>query len=419
MDADHAIIWHAYPLGFLGCEPRNDGGDASVRHRLPALIPWLDHVADLGATVLQLGPIFDSESHGYDTRDYFRIDSRLGDEADFGTLVEQARRRGIDVVLDGVFHHVGRSFERFGAADADPSSDAASWFWRRGTGWDVFEGHRNLVSLNHRSPEVRDLVVAVMRHWLDRGIAGWRLDAAYAVPPEFWREVADAVHASHPGAWLLGEVIHGDYVGFAEQSHLDSITQYELWKAIWSSLNDANFHELAWALKRHQEMVGRFVPTTFVGNHDVTRIASKLDDFRHLPHALTVLFTAPGHPSIYAGDEFALRGVKEERPGGDDAVRQAFPAHPSQVVGADEAVLTLHRRLIALRRRNPWLVRAVLSPESVDNAALVYRVRDARDAGRSLVVALNLTDKAIDVPASRGHGLLEGGTGPREAAIFG
>ena len=137
------------------------------------------------------------------------------------------------------------------------------------------------------------------------------------------------MHAQHPDAWLLGEVIHGDYSSFVAESGVDSVTQYELWKATWSSLNDRNFYELAWALQRHEELLETFVPQTFLGNHDVTRIATQLVDPRHLPHALVLLLVAvAGIPSIYAGDEQGMVGLKEQREGGDDAIRPEFPDHP-------------------------------------------------------------------------------------------
>jgi glycosidase len=170
-----------------------------------------------------------------------------------------------------------------------------------------------------------------MTHWLDRGAHGWRLDAAYAVPRPFWRNVLPAVRARHPDAYIFGEVIHGDYAGFVRDTGVDAVTQYELWKAIWSALNDRNLFELAWALGRHNVMLDSFVPQTFVGNHDVTRLASQLRDERHLAHALVVLMTIGGTPSIYAGDEQAFRGIKEHRAGGDDAIRPAFPATPLEL----------------------------------------------------------------------------------------
>ena len=153
-----------------------------------------------------------------------------------------------------------------------------TWFRKRRKGFDTFEGHDGLITLNHDNPDVVDYVVDVMSHWLRRGADGWRLDAAYAVPDQFWAQVLPRVRESFPDAWFVGEVIHGDYAGIVRAATFDSVTQYELWKAIWSSLNDGNFHELDHALRRHDEFLDTFVPMTFVGNHDVTRIASQLDD---------------------------------------------------------------------------------------------------------------------------------------------
>ncbi|HEY0373524.1 MAG TPA: alpha-amylase family protein [Amnibacterium sp.] len=411
-----AVLWHVYPLGFVGAEP---AAQTAVRHRLPQVTAWLDYVVELGANVLQLGPVFASESHGYDTVDHLAIDARLGDDADFDALVAAARERGVRLVLDGVFNHVGRAFPRFQEASTHPGSPASRWFRREGDGWGTFEGHDALVALNHDEPEVRDHVVSVMRHWLDRGASGWRLDAAYAVPAPFWRAVADAVHESHPDAWLLGEVLHGDYAAFVGESGLDSVTQYELWKAVWSGLNDRNLFELAHALGRHAAMLESFVPTTFLGNHDVTRIASALEAPWLLPHAVTVLFTVPGHPVVYAGDEQAFTGVKEERAGGDDEVRPRFPATPAQLSTLGEPTLRLHQRLIGLRRRHPWLVNGVLSVERLENELLVYRVANRGDARQALTVVLNLTDRDAAVQVPSGRRILEGGLGPRGAAVIG
>jgi cyclomaltodextrinase / maltogenic alpha-amylase / neopullulanase len=416
MRFEDVILWHVYPLGFTGAERENPPG-APVQHRLQRIERWLDHLVGLGANGLQLGPVFDSETHGYDTRDHFRIDPRLGDEDDLRHLIAAAHERGVKVVLDGVFNHVGRSFERFvRAEEGDP--EAAAWFRRTADGWADFEGHSALVALDHGNPAVRDHVIAVMRHWLDLGVDGWRLDAAYAVPTAFWHEVADAVHASHPHAWLLGEVIHGDYVRFVADSGLDSVTQYELWKAIWSGLNERNLWELAWSLGRHRDMVESFLPATFLGNHDTTRIASRLVDERHLAHAVVVLLTIAGTPVIYSGDEEGFRGVKEDRAGGDDAVRPAFPDSPDELSPLGEPVLRLHQRLIALRRRKPWLAHGRYEQVRVENDVLVYRMT-APDGADAITVALNVGDAPLDLAPGAGERVLEGGLGPHEAAVIG
>lgn len=397
---EHAIWWHVYPLGFTGAVPGGDGqgGDGeggTSPARLGRLNGWLDHLVGLGCNGLALGPVFASETHGYDTVDHYRVDPRLGDEDDLQRLLAGASQKGVRVLFDGVFNHVGRSFPRFAdvAAKGD-ESPYRKWFH---PDLRTFEGHDRLVTLNHAEPEVAAYVTDVMTHWLERGIDGWRLDAAYAVPPEFWRPVIERVRARFPDAWFVGEVIHGDYAEIVQRSGFDSVTQYELWKAIWSSINDRNFYELAHALGRHDEMLETFVPQTFLGNHDVTRIASRLDDRRHLAHALVILLTVGGIPSIYAGDEFAFEGVKEEREGGDDAIRPEFPDRPDATPGYGQAHHRLHQELIGLRRRHSWLVHAQTTVDTLTNTALSYTVGHGTER---LAVVLNLDDEPakVDLP---------------------
>jgi len=418
-----AVWWHVYPLGFVGAEHQAPADDV-VRHRLPQLLDWLDHAVELGTNGLALGPVFASSTHGYDTVDHGRIDPRLGDDEDFDELVEAAHERGLRVLLDGVFNHVGRDHPAFRAVvERGPDAPSAAWFrlrwpdgWEPGVvpGYDTFEGHDQLVALDHEAPVVADWVAEVMTHWLDRGADGWRLDAAYAVPASFWATVLPRVREQHPDAYLVGEVIHGDYARVVAASGMDAVTQYELWKAIWSSLEDGNLHELAHALGRHDEFVRSFVPLTFVGNHDVTRIASRLTDLRHLPHALAVLFTVAGTPSVYAGDEQAFTGVKEDRAGGDDAVRPPFPATPAELAPFGEPTFRLHQELIGLRRRHRWLHRARTTVLHRDNRQLSYA--SERD-GERLLVALNLTDAPAEVPAPGAGEVLAGAGEVRGDAV--
>ena len=398
---DHAIWWQLHPISFTGAEPTAHPGAAAAR-RLPRIEAWLDYVIDLGCNGLALGPVFASESHGYDTVDHYRIDPRLGTGEDFGHLVAQCHERGIRLLLDGVFNHVGRGFPAFQDVLAHGRSSAyASWFsidfgadapdGPDGFGYEDFEGSHNLVALNHDEPAVRDYVADVMRYWLDRGADGWRLDAAYAVPLPFWRAVTDRVRRDHPEAWLVGEVLHGDYVAAVRDGGLDSVTQYELWKAILSSLNERNFFELAWALGRHNDFAAAFLPLTFVGNHDVTRIANQIEDPRHLPHALAILFTVAGSPSVYAGDEQAFHGVKHERADGDAEIRPAFPAAPQDLSPDGWATYRLHQDLIGLRRRHPWLARSATQALTLQNETFGYLVSNP-DGGSRLAVLLNLSD---------------------------
>lgn len=392
---EHAIWWRLYPLGFVGAFPEPAAGPATAdEHRLLRLIPWLDHAIELGASGVALGPILASSTHGYDTLDHFRIDPRLGDESDFETFAREAHARGLRVQLDGVFNHLGREHPLVAQGSPLLRRDADGALA-------AFEGHDALVELDHDRTEVRALVVDAMRHWLDRGADAWRLDAAYRVPPSFWAAVLPEVRRSHPEVWFEAEVIHGDYAAFAREGSIDSVTQYELWKAVRSSIEQRNLWELAWSLGRHDRMLADFAPSTFVGNHDVTRIASAITDPRHRPHAVVLLAMLGGTPTIYAGDEWGFTGLKEERAGGDDAIRPEFPAEgPGGLVAPDVAVLHLHQELLSLRRRHPWLHRATTAePRHLTNEHLEV---DVVAGDERLTVALNLQD----FPAPRRSGAL-------------
>ena len=387
---EHAIWWQVYPLGFVGAFPVSSEPPQPDQHRLRRLVDWFDHAIALGASGVALGPIFASRTHGYDTTDHYRIDPRLGDDADFDHLVAEARRRGLRILLDGVFNHVGLDFPRYREAPNDEA--AARWFRGRPGRFHTFEGHAELITLNHDNPEVVDYTVDVMTHWLDRGADGWRLDAAYAVPERFWASTLPRVRERFPESWFVGELIHGDYAAVVRAATFDSATQYELWKAIWSSLNDGNFFELDWALQRHGEFLARFAPLTFIGNHDVTRIASRLERPEHVAHALVILLTVGGVPSVYAGDELGFRGVKEERYGGDDAVRPEFASPPLELDAFGAQIWALHQFLVGLRRRHPWLHRATTSPVRLENRHYVY---EARCGDNALLVALNIDDEPL------------------------
>lgn len=403
-----AIWWHVYPLGFTGAETvaaAGPGPGDEPEHRLRSLLPWLDDLLALGCNGLLLGPVFASMTHGYDTVDHFRLDPRLGDEDDLDELVAACRERGIRVLLDGVFNHVGRDHPWWREAVAGGEGSAAAARFSRsersrevdGLRVDVFEGHEALVELDHANPEVAQYVSSVLTHWLERGIDGWRLDAAYAVAPAAWRAAVDPVRERFPGSWFVGEVIHGDYPGYVRESGLDSVTQYELWKAVRSSIQEANLFELDWTLQRHSAFVDEFLPMTFVGNHDVTRLASAISDERHHGHATAILGFVGGVPSVYSGDERGLQGVKEERAGGDDAVRPRFPADPAEWPRGD--AFRAHQEVIAFRRRHPWLARSRTRTVDLSNTAALL-VADGPD-GETARLALNLGEETAVVGGVR------------------
>jgi cyclomaltodextrinase len=397
------IWYHIYPLGFLAAEAENPAPGASegpIVHRLPELIAWLDYLVELGITAILIGPAFESESHGYDVVDPFRVDRRLGTEEDFVALIEACHRRSLRVGLDAVFNHVGRGHPHF--RDVQTHREQSKWrdwfeidFGRPGPdgfSYANFEGHDQLVKLNHANPKVLDWAVDVAKFWIERGVDAFRLDAAYAIPHTFVAAFADRTRTTLPDSFLVGEVIHGDYAHFAQENHVNSITQYELWKAIWSSLNDGNFFELAHSLKRHADYCQHFAPWTFVGNHDTTRIATQLADRRHLGHALAVLFTVPGIPAVYAGDEQGAEGTKYHRAGGDTEVRRPPPLRPTELSGSRLELWHLHQDLITVRRARPWLATGTLSVTRVDKRTITYEV--LANAGR-LVTVLNTGDKTV------------------------
>ncbi|WJZ02112.1 alpha-amylase family glycosyl hydrolase [Corynebacterium freiburgense] len=376
------LCWHLYPLGFIDAEIRpaqstRPAPNDPSKNFFEYLEGWLDYAANMHINTIQLGPIFASKTHGYDTIDHFEIDPRLGTLADFERFIRAARSRGLGVVLDGVFNHVAAEHE----------------LARRGLlSGSVFEGHKDLLELDHTNSEVCEYISEVLSFWLDKGISGWRLDAAYAMAPQTWARVLPPVRANHPSAWFVGEMIHGDYNAYVSESGLDAVTQYELWKAIWSSIRDRNFFELDWCLQRNNDLV--FSPMTFVGNHDVTRIASQIGD-AGAALALCIVATVSGNPSIYYGDEQAFRGVKEERIGGDDAVRPVFPQYPEGLAAEGWWMYELHQHCLEFRAQRPWLEFAKTQQVHLTNTEYIYEVIGPQ--GERLEVRLYLDTASAQV----------------------
>ncbi|HYW83395.1 MAG TPA: alpha-amylase family glycosyl hydrolase, partial [Spirochaetia bacterium] len=227
--------------------------------RIEALHAWLEHARKLGANALYLGPVFESSSHGYDTADYFLVDRRLGRNEDLVRFCRAAHDAGVRVIFDAVFNHVGRAFWAFKDLLAK-GKDSAHTSWFRGVdfsrrsphgdpfAYEGWNGHYSLVKLDVANPAVKEHLFAAVSRWVEEfGIDGLRLDAADCIDMGFLRELASFSHRAWPGFWLLGEVIHGDYGRWANPSTLDSVTNYECYKGLYSSHVDDNFFEIAYA----------------------------------------------------------------------------------------------------------------------------------------------------------------------------
>lgn len=330
---ENAIFYHMYPLGMSGApyENREEG----IVHRFAELEKWLPHIADLGCTAIYIGPLFESTTHGYDTRDYKVVDRRLGDNEDFKNFVAQAHELGLKVIVDGVFNHTGREFFAFkDIQQYREGSRYCGWYKGINFGWNNpyndgfgYEAWRNcfeLVNLNLQNREVKDYLFDVIRFWIHEfDIDGIRLDCADCLDFDFMKEMRWMTGNEKQDFWLMGEVIHGDYSRWANDDVLHSVTNYELHKGLYSGHNDHNYFEIAHTIRRLFDGNGGIcrgrILYSFVDNHDVDRIASKLNDKKHLNSVHTLLYTLPGVPSIYYGSEWGIDGRKSN--GGDPALR--------------------------------------------------------------------------------------------------
>ena len=335
---EEAIFYHIYPLGLLGApERRQDQGEETV-HRLRDLDAWVDHMKDLGFTATYIGPLFESTSHGYDTKDYRRVDSRLGDNEDFRHFVEKCHENGIRVVVDGVFNHTGREFFAFQDLQRNrENSPYRYWYqdvnfggnspFNDGFWYRAWHNCYELANLNLGNPEVRNYLLDVVRFWIDEfDIDGIRLDCADCLSFDFMRELRNATAEKKEDFWLMGEVIHGDYARWVKPEYLHSVTNYELWKGLYSGHNDHNYFEIAHTIRRQFDANGGIYRGcrlySFVDNHDVDRIVNTLKEKKFLRSVYTLLYTLPGIPSVYYGSEFGVEGKKEW--GGDQHLRPAL-----------------------------------------------------------------------------------------------
>jgi glycosidase len=410
-----AIFYHIHTLGFCGTPAHNDFA-APAEERLLRIAEAAEHIRALGCNAVYLGPLFESSSHGYDTVDHYHVDRRLGNNATLKQLVEELHRRGLRVILDGVFNHVGREhFAFYDLRRRGRDSPYRSWFkeldfgannrYNDGFTYRAWEGHEELPELELADPGLREHLLGAVRQMVEEfGIDGLRLDVAYALPPDFLRELRRFTTSLQSDFFLLGEIIHGDYPRFLEETELDSATDYALYKALWSSHNDGNYFELAHALERSYgpgengdtggdggpgREAGAAPPLyTFLDNHDVDRIASRLSDPAHLYPLGALLLSLPGIPSIYYGSEYGIEGKKGAH--SDAPLRPAW----REVSRERPELAAFIAELAELRRRHPALRHGSYRQLHLEHRRFAF---ERRLAGRHIVTAVNAESRPISL----------------------
>ena len=334
MWAYESVFYQIYPLGFCGAPFENDG---NAQSRILKVIDWIPHISKLGANAIYFSPLFESDTHGYNTRDYQKVDVRLGTNEDFKAVTKKLHEAGIRVVLDGVFNHVGRGFFAFRDVQQNrQNSRYCSWFhlsfdgnsnYNDGFWYEGWEGNYDLVKLNLQNEEVVQYLLDSVDMWIrEFDIDGLRLDVAYCLDHNFVRRLRSFCDSKKADFFLVGEMLHGDYKVLVNDQMLHSATNYECYKGLYSSFNSMNLFEINhsllrqfgpenWTLYRGKHLL------SFVDNHDVTRVASILTNEKHLPLIYALMFGMPGIPCVYYGSEWGARADKGQ---GDPALRPSF-----------------------------------------------------------------------------------------------
>ena len=394
---EEAEFYHIYPIGLTGA-PRKNESEETV-HRFSTLEQWLPHIADLGCTAIYIGPLFESTTHGYDTKDYKQVDRRLGDNADFAAYVKKAHELGIKVVVDGVFNHTGREFFAFrDIQEKREQSPYCGWYkgiwfggntcYNDGFSYEAWRNCFELVNLNLQNQQVRDYLLDVIDFWIDEfDIDGIRLDAADVLDFEFMKGLRRLANEVKPEFWLMGEVIHGDYSRWANPEMLHSVTNYELHKGLWSGHNDHNYFEIAHTMRRLQGLCHDTRLYLFSDNHDVERLPNKLRNREHIRHIAILVYTLWGIPSIYYGSEFGIEGKKEW--GSDWPLRPCLELEDYKDALTTNPVTSVYAALGKLKAEEPALTWGEFKELHLTTQCYAYaRVLD----GEALVAVLNNGD---------------------------
>ncbi|MEE0954249.1 MAG: alpha-amylase family glycosyl hydrolase [Eubacterium sp.] len=399
MWAEESVFYQFYPLGMTGAPYENDG---ILEHRILKVLDWIPHLVKLGVTAVYFSPLFESDTHGYNTRDYRKIDTRLGTNEDFVRVVKSMHEAGIRVILDGVFNHAGRGFWAFqDVKEKKWDSPYKDWFflnfdgnssYNDGFWYEGWEGNYDLVKLNLKNPAVADYLMGSVKQWIDEfDIDGLRLDVAYMVDRDFLKRLRYETSNWKPDFFLAGEILGGDYKTIMNHEMCHSATNYECYKGMHSALNSHNLFEIVhsllrqfgsdpWCLYTGQHLI------SFVDNHDVSRIASILNDPRHLPIIYTLMFGMPGIPMIYYGSEWGIKGDKKD---GDPTLRPAID-QPQWNELTDHIA-----KLASVWKKCPALQYGDFKSLVLTNNQCVFQRSLNQDPGTSdrALVALNISDR--------------------------
>ena len=410
---DEAIFYHIYPLGLTGAPKENSYGEPV--HRLNTLIPWIEHIRNIGCTALYIGPLCESVGHGYETTDYKKLDSRLGTNEDLKAFVTECHAQGIRVIFDGVFNHTGRDFFAFKDIQKNrEQSPYRDWYcnvnfygnneYNDGFSYDNWGGYNLLVKLNQRNPAVKDYICDVIRFWVSEfDIDGIRLDAADVLDFDFMKALRQTANEVKPEFWLMGEVIHGDYTRWVNEGTLHSVTNYQLHKALYSGHNDHNYFEIAHTVRRLYEMGGNrpdgLKLYNFVDNHDVERIYTKLQNKAQFFPVHVLLYTLPGIPSIYYGSEFGIEGKKERY--SDDSLRPALHLADYKNAVTENPCTRLITALGRIRQQTKALSLGDYKELLLTNRQYAFS-RDLN--GTSVVVTVNNDENPAQIHVAAGNG---------------
>ena len=410
---DEAIFYHIYPLGLTGAPKENSYGEPV--HRLNTLIPWIEHIRNIGCTALYIGPLCESVGHGYETTDYKKLDSRLGTNEDLKAFVTECHAQGIRVIFDGVFNHTGRDFFAFKDIQKNrEQSPYRDWYcnvnfygnneYNDGFSYDNWGGYNLLVKLNQRNPAVKDYICDVIRFWVSEfDIDGIRLDAADVLDFDFMKALRQTANEVKPEFWLMGEVIHGDYTRWVNEGTLHSVTNYQLHKALYSGHNDHNYFEIAHTVRRLYEMGGNrpdgLKLYNFVDNHDVERIYTKLQNKAQFFPVHVLLYTLPGIPSIYYGSEFGIEGKKERY--SDDSLRPALQLADYKNAATENPCTRLITALGKIRQQTKALSLGDYKELLLTNRQYAFS-RDLN--GTSVVVTVNNDENPAQIHVAAGNG---------------